>query len=383
MLDFGLSEEQSAIFDMAKAFGTERLAPGAGLWDENKKLPVDVLREAAGLGLAAIYAREDHGGSGLGRLDAALIFEGLGMGCPSVAAFLSIHNMCAWMIDAFGGEDLRAAWVAKLAAMEAIASYCLTEPGSGSDAAALRTSAVRDGDNLVLNGSKAFISGAGLSDLYIVMCRTGHAGAAGISAVLVEKGAPGLSFGAMEKKMGWNAQPTAEVRFDDCRVPAANLLGVEGDGFKYAMQGLNGGRLNIAACALGGAQAALDKALRYAGERRAFGHTLDHFQALQFKLADMEIALQAARTFLRQAAWKLDNKAPDAAKFCAMAKCFVTDAASEVANAALQLHGGYGYLADFGVEKIVRDLRVHQILEGTNEIMRLITARALLAERNP
>ncbi len=381
-MDFGLSEEQSAIFDLARAFGAERLAPGAAQWDQTKTLPVDVLREAAALGLGAIYAAEEFGGSGLTRLDAALIFEGLSMGCPSVAAFLSIHNMCAWMIDAFGSVALRSTWTPKLATMEAIASYCLTEPGSGSDAAALRATAVRDDDHLVLNGSKAFISGAGLSDVYVVMCRTGAAGASGVSAVLVEKGAPGLSFGANEKKMGWNAQPTAEVRFDDCRVPATNLLGVEGDGFKYAMQGLNGGRLNIAACALGGAQAALDKALSYVGERKAFGHTIDRFQALQFKLADMEIALQAGRTFLRQAAWKLDAKAPDAAKFCAMAKCFVTDAASDVANAALQLHGGYGYLADFGVEKIVRDLRVHQILEGTNEIMRLITARALLAERN-
>jgi alkylation response protein AidB-like acyl-CoA dehydrogenase len=381
MLDFGLGEEQLAIFEMAKAFGLNRLGPGAAHWDETKTLPVDVLKEAAALGLAAIYASEEFGGSGLSRLDAALIFEGLAMGCPSVAAFLSIHNMCAWMIDAFASRGLRAAWVPKLASMEAIASYCLTEPGSGSDAAALRTIAVRDGGDLVLNGAKAFISGAGLSDLYVVMCRTGGSGPSGISAVLVEKGRPGLSFGANEKKMGWNAQPTAMVQFDDCRVPAGNLLGTEGDGFKYAMQGLNGGRLNIAACALGGAQAALDKALTYAGERKAFGKTLDQFQALQFKLADMEIALQAARVFLRQAAWKLDQGAADAAKFCAMAKCFVTDAAFDVANAALQIHGGYGYLADFGIEKIVRDLRVHQILEGTNEVMRMITARSLFQER--
>jgi alkylation response protein AidB-like acyl-CoA dehydrogenase len=382
MLNFGLSEEQAAVFEMAKSFGAERLAPGAAHWDEAKTLPVDVLKEAAELGLAAIYAGEEFGGSGQSRLDAALIFEGLAMGCPSVAAFLSIHNMCGWMIDAFGSPVLRAGWVPKLASMEAIASYCLTEPGSGSDAAALRTAAVRDGNNFVLNGSKAFISGAGLADLYVVMCRTGGAGPSGISAVLVEKGTPGLSFGANEKKMGWNAQPTAVVQFDDCRIPASNFLGTEGDGFKYAMQGLNGGRLNIAACALGGAQAALNKALTYAGERKAFGKTLDQFQALQFKLADMEISLQAARIFLRQAAWKLDQKAPDAAKFCAMAKCFVTDAAFEAANAALQIFGGYGYLADFGIEKIVRDLRVHQILEGTNEIMRMITARSLLAERD-
>jgi alkylation response protein AidB-like acyl-CoA dehydrogenase len=381
-MDFDLSEEQAAVFELAKSFGAEQLAPGAAHWDETKTLPVDVLREAARLGLGAIYASEEFGGSGQSRLDAALIFEGLSMGCPSVAAFLSIHNMCAWMIDAFGSSALRADWVPKLASMEAIASYCLTEPGSGSDAAALRTTAIRDGDSFVLNGSKAFISGAGLSDVYLVMCRTGGAGPSGISTVLVEKGAPGLSFGANEKKMGWNAQPTALVQFDDCRIPAGNLIGTEGDGFKYAMLGLNGGRLNIAASALGGAQAALDKAVTYTGERKAFGKTLDQFQALQFKLADMEIALQAARTFLHKAAWKLDQGAPDAAKFCAMAKCFVTDAAFDVANAALQVHGGYGYLADFGIEKIVRDLRVHQILEGTNEIMRMITARALFAERD-
>jgi alkylation response protein AidB-like acyl-CoA dehydrogenase len=381
MLDFGLSEEQAAMFDVARSFGKDRLGPNALKWDETKTFPVDVLREAAGLGLAAIYVGEEFGGSGQTRLDAALIFEGLAMGCPSVAAFLSIHNMCAWMIDAFASAELRRAWIPKLASMEAIASYCLTEPGSGSDAAALRTTAVRDGNSLVLNGSKAFISGAGASDLYVVMCRTGGPGPSGISAVLVEKTRPGLSFGANERKMGWNAQPTAQVQFEDCRVPASNLLGVEGDGFKYAMQGLNGGRLNIAACALGGAQSALDKALTYAGERKAFGKSIDQFQALQFKLADIEVSLQAARVFLRQAAWKLDHGAPDAAKFCAMAKCFVTDAAFEGANSALQILGGYGYLADYGLEKIVRDLRVHQILEGTNEIMRMITARTLLQER--
>jgi alkylation response protein AidB-like acyl-CoA dehydrogenase len=382
MLNFELSDEQSAIFEMAKAFGLERLGPNALHWDQTKTLPIDVLKEAASLGLAAIYTREEHGGSGLGRLDAALAFEGLAMGCPSIAAFLSIHNMCTWMIDAFASDPLRAAFAPKLVRMDAIASYCLTEPGSGSDAAALRTSAVRQGDHFVLNGAKAFISGAGVSDVYIVMCRTGGPGPSGVSAILLEKGTPGLSFGANEKKMGWNAQPTATMQFDDCKVPAANLIGAEGDGFKYAMQGLNGGRLNIAACALGGAQAALDKTLQYAGERKAFGKTLDQFQALQFKLADMEIALQAARIFLRQAAWKLDRHAPDAAKFCAMAKCFVTDAAFEVANEALQIHGGYGYLADYGIEKIVRDLRVHQILEGANEIMRVITARSLLAGRD-
>jgi len=379
MLNFELSDEQAAIYEMAKTFGLERLGQGAAHWDQTKTFPIEVLKEAASLGLGAIYTREEYGGTGLGRLDAVLAFEGLAMGCPSIAAFLSIHNMCTWMIDKFASNELRAAFVPKLAQMDAIASYCLTEPGSGSDAAALRTTAVRQGDHFVLNGSKAFVSGAGASDVYIVMCRTGGLGPSGISAILVEKGAPGFSFGAQEKKMGWNAQPTALVQFDDCKVPAKNLIGVEGDGFTYAMQGLDGGRLNIAACSLGGAQAALDKALAYTAERKAFRKTLDQFQALQFKLADMEIALQAGRIFLRQAAWKLDQGAPDATKFCAMAKCFVTDAAFQVANEALQIHGGYGYLADYGVEKIVRDLRVHQILEGTNEIMRMITARTLLA----
>jgi alkylation response protein AidB-like acyl-CoA dehydrogenase len=381
VLNFGLSEEQVAMFDMARSFGIDRLGPEAGLWDETKTFPIDALKEAASLGLAAIYVREDFGGAGLTRLDAVLTFEGLSMGCPSIAAFLSIHNMCAWMIDAFASDALRAAWIPKLASMEAIASYCLTEPGSGSDAAALRTTAVREGGSFILNGSKAFISGAGASDIYVVMCRTGGPGPSGISTILVEKDRPGLSFGANEKKMGWNAQPTAQVQFDHCLVPASNLIGSEGDGFKYAMHGLNGGRLNIAACSLGGAQAALNKALTYAGERKAFGKPLDQFQALQFKLADIEIALQAARAFLRQAAWKLDQGAPDAAKFCAMAKCFVTDAAFDAANSALQILGGYGYLSDYGIEKIVRDLRVHQILEGTNEIMRMIIARTLLEER--
>ncbi|GLQ39303.1 acyl-CoA dehydrogenase [Rhizobium albus] len=380
-MDFALSEEQLAIFEMARDFGSERIAPHASAWEDSGTIPKDVLKDAAALGLAAIYVREENGGSGLTRLDAALIFEALSMACPSVAAFLSIHNMCAWMIDRFGDEATQGRWLAPLARMDVIASYCLTEPNSGSDAAALATRAERMGDTLRLNGTKSFISGGSYSDLYIVMARTGQTGPSGISAVIVEDGAPGLSFGALEKKMGWRAQPTSEVRFDDCDVPANNLLGKEGEGFKYAMAGLDGGRLNIAACALGAAQTALDKALAYTGERRAFGQTLDQFQGLQFRLADMETELQAARIFLRQAAWKLDQGAPDATKFCAMAKRFVTDTAFEVANQALQLHGGYGYLADYGIEKIVRDLRVHQILEGTNEIMRLITARALLKER--
>ncbi|MGF1623048.1 MAG: acyl-CoA dehydrogenase family protein [Rhodomicrobiaceae bacterium] len=378
-MDFELSEEQETIFDTARSFAVERMAPHALEWDEARTLPEDVLTELAELGMASIYVRDDYG-SGLTRLDAALIFEALSYGCPSVAAFLSIHNMCGWMIDSFGSDYLRDQWLPKLASWDAVASYCLTEPGSGSDAAALRTSAARTNEGYVLNGSKAFISGGGYSDVYIVMCRTGDAGPKGISAILVEDGTPGLSFGAQEKKMGWNAQPTAQVQFDDCHVPADNLIGVEGEGFTYAMKGLNGGRLNIAACSLGAAQAALDKSVAYVKERQAFGKTLDQFQALQFRLADMETSLQAARIFLRQAAWKLDQNAPDAVKHCAMAKRFVTDVSFDVVNDALQLHGGYGYLADYGVEKMLRDLRVHQILEGTNEIMRLITARSLLAE---
>ena len=381
-MDFALTDEQTAIFDMARSFADEKLAPKAIEWDKTGTLPVDVLREAAELGMAAAYVGEEHGGSALSRLDATLIFEGLSYGCPTVAAFLSIHNMCAWMIDSFGSQDQRAHWLPKLCSMEAIASYCLTEPGSGSDAAALKTSAKKQGNELVLNGTKSFISGGGFSDLYIVMARTGEDGPKGVSTVLVEKGTEGLSYGALESKMGWNAQPTAEVRFEDCHIPATNLMGEEGDGFKYAMMGLDGGRLNISACSLGAAQSALDKALRYMQERKAFGKSLASFQALQFKLADMETELQAARTLLRHAAWKLDNNAPDTTKFCAMAKQFTTDASFKVANDALQLHGGYGYLTDFGIEKIVRDLRVHQILEGTNEIMRLIVSRALLEEKH-
>ncbi len=379
-MDFELSEEQNAIFDMARSFADDQLAPYAIEWDQTQTFPADTLRATAELGMAGAYVGEEYGGSNLTRLDATLIFEGLSYGCPSIAAFLSIHNMCAWMIDSFGSQEQRAHWVPKLCAMETIASYCLTEPGSGSDAAALRTSARMQGNELVLNGTKSFISGGGFSDLYLVMARTGEEGAKGISTVLVEKGTDGLSFGANERKMGWNAQPTAEVQFENCRLPATNLLGEEGNGFKYAMRGLDGGRLNISACSLGAAQSALDKAVRYMQERKAFGKTLASFQALQFKLADMEIELQAARTFLRQAAWKLDQEAPDATKFCAMAKRFATDTAFKVANDALQLHGGYGYLAEYGIEKIVRDLRVHQILEGTNEIMSLIVSRHLLDE---
>ncbi|GJD46150.1 Acyl-CoA dehydrogenase [Methylobacterium cerastii] len=380
-MTFGLTEDQVAIREMAQDFAREHIAPHALDWDARKHFPVETFRAAAALGMAAITIREDVGGSGLSRVDASLIFEALGQGCPTVAAFLSIHNLSSWIIDAFGSEAQRRRWLPSLTRMDTIASYCLTEAGSGSDAAALRTRAVRDGDDYVLTGEKQFISGAGASDLYLVMARTGAEGAKGVSAILVEKGTPGLSFGADERKMGWNAQPTRAVRFDQCRVPVENRLGAEGEGFRFAMAGLDGGRLNIAACALGGAQSALDRTLAYLQDRRAFGQKLSDFQALQFRLADMATELEVARAFLRHAAAALDAKAPEATKLCAMAKRHVTDAAFHVANEALQLHGGYGYLAEYGIEKIVRDLRVHQILEGTNEIMRVIIARALLGGR--
>ena len=380
-MDFSLQEEQRSIFDMAHGFGQERIAPHAREWEKAGTIPKDLWPEVGALGLGGIYVSPEHGGSGLMRLDATLVFEALAMACPAVASFLSIHNMCGGMIDKFGSKECRARWLPALCSMEKVFSYCLTEPGSGSDAAALTTRATLSGNGYRLNGTKAFISGGGYSDAYVVMCRTGDEGPKGISTMIVEAGAEGLSFGALEDKMGWRAQPTAQVQFDDCEVPAANFIGEEGSGFKYAMAGLDGGRLNIAASALGGAQAALDKTLTYMGERKAFGQTIDTFQGLQFRLAEMETKLQAARVFLRQAAWKLDNGASDATKHCAMAKLFVTDSAFEVANGCLQLHGGYGYLADYGIEKIVRDLRVHQILEGTNEIMRVIIARALLAAR--
>ncbi|MCG7492149.1 acyl-CoA dehydrogenase family protein [Thalassobius sp. Cn5-15] len=379
-MDFALTEEQTAIFDMAKGFGEEHIAPYARQWEKDGTIPKELWPELGALGLGGIYVSEESGGSGLGRLDATLIFEGLSMACPSVAAFLSIHNMCAKMVDTFADDHLRETVLAPALSMQKVLSYCLTEPGSGSDAAALKTRAEKTNEGYTLNGTKAFISGGGYSDGYIVMVRTGDDSARGISTVYVEDGTPGLSFGGLEDKMGWKSQPTRQVQFDDCKIPATNLVGTEGDGFKYAMAGLDGGRLNIAACSLGAAQSALTQTLQYMSERKAFGKTIDQFQALQFRLADMEIELQAARTFLRQAAWKLDNNAPDASKFCAMAKRFVTEAGSKVANQCLQLHGGYGYLADYGVEKTVRDLRVHEILEGTNEIMRLIVARHLLAE---
>ena len=378
-MDFALTEEQSAIFDMAYAFGQDHIAPHARVWEAQGTIPKDLWPQLGELGFAGLYVSEESGGSGLSRLDATLVFEALSMACPSVAAFLSIHNMCAKMIDAFASDEMKARVLPKAMTMETVLSYCLTEPGSGSDAAALKTRAERTNEGYTLNGTKAFISGGGYSDLYVAMVRTGEDGPKGVSAVLIEDGTPGLSFGGLEDKMGWRSQPTRQVQFDDCKIPAENLLGEEGQGFKYAMAGLDGGRLNIAACSLGAAQTGLTSTLAYMAERKAFGKSIDQFQALQFRLADMEIELQAARTFLRQAAWKLDTGALDATKFCAMAKKFVTETGSKVVDQCLQLHGGYGYLADFGIEKLVRDLRVHQILEGTNEIMRLIVARQMLA----
>lgn len=379
-MDFALSEEQSAIFDMAHAFGQEHIAPFAQEWEAAGTIPRELWTTIAELGFGGIYVSEESGGTGLSRLDATLVFEALSMACPSVAAFLSIHNMCARMIDAYGSDDLKERYLDKAISMETVFSYCLTEPGSGSDAAALKTRAENVNDEWQLTGNKAFISGGGYSDAYIVMARTGDFGAKGISAIVLDDGTEGLSFGGLEAKMGWKAQPTRQVQMDAAKAPLGNLLGEEGKGFKYAMAGLDGGRLNISACSLGGAQAALDATFQYMSERKAFGQSLDQFQALQFKLADMEIEMQAARTFLRQAAWKLDQGAHDATKFCAMAKAFVTEVSSRVADECLQLHGGYGYLADYGIEKIVRDLRVHRILEGTNEIMRLITARSMVAK---
>ncbi|WP_172264882.1 acyl-CoA dehydrogenase family protein [Caulobacter sp. RHG1] len=379
-MDFALNEDQVAIQDAARAFAEGQLAPHSADWDERKHFPVDVLRQAAALGFAGIYVNEEVGGSGLTRLDASIIFEALSYGDVPTAAYLTIHNMASWMIDRFGSDDLRQRYLPRLTTMELIASYCLTEPGSGSDAANMRTTAKLDGDHYVLNGGKAFISGGGVSDLYVVMARTGGEGAKGVSAFVIEKGSEGLSFGANERKMGWNAQPTAQVNFDNCRVPVANRIGEEGEGFRFAMMGLDGGRLNIASCSLGGAQFALDTAKTYLETRNQFGRPLKDFQALQFKLADMATELEAARLMVRRAAHALDNKHPEATKLCAMAKRFATDAGFQVANDALQLHGGYGYLQDYPLERIVRDLRVHQILEGTNEIMRVIIARELFRQ---
>lgn len=377
-MDFALTEDQTLIRDMARKFADDRLKPNAAKWDEEKYFPVEVMREAAELGFAGIYTRDDVGGSALSRLDAAIIFEELSRGCVPTAAFLSIHNMCAWMIDSWGNDEQRQRFLPGMMTMEKIASYCLTEPGAGSDAAQLRTKAVRDGDDYVLNGAKAFISGAGTSDYYVVMCRTGGDGPKGISTIVVEKDTPGLSFGANERKMGWNAQPTRVVTFEDCRVPAANLLAEEGMGFTLAMKGLNGGRINIGACSLGGATEAFELAKDYVGTRKQFGREIGQFQVTQFKLADMATELEASRMMLYRGAAAIDAGDPAAAKYCAMAKRFATDTCFDVANQALQLHGGYGYLQDYPLERILRDLRVHQILEGTNEIMRVIIAKDVM-----
>ena len=377
-MDFELSDEQRAFQDMARQFAAQEMAPHAAEWDEKEIFPVEVLRQAAALGFGGIYVGDDVGGSNLSRVDAALIFEELAAGCTSTAAYLSIHNMAAWMIDSHGNRAQRKKWLPGLTGMQALSSYCLTEPGSGSDAAALKTRAERDADDYVLNGSKAFISGASVSDLYVTMVRTGADGPSGISCLVVEKDTPGLSFGKLEKKLGWHSQPTAMVQFEDCRVPVANRLGEEGDGFKIAMRGLDGGRINIAACSIGAARACQEAATAYMGEREQFGHKLADFQALQFKLADMATALEAARLLVHRAAAKLDAGDPEATLHCAMAKRFATDAGFDICNQALQLHGGYGYLRDFPIERHLRDVRVHQILEGTNEIMRVIIARQLL-----
>lgn len=377
-MDFALTEEQSQFQDVARDFAQTEMAPFAKDWDENHTFPEATLRKAAELGFAGIYVRDDVGGSSLTRLDAAIIFEELAAACPSTAAYISIHNMAAWMIDRFGNEEQRQRFLPKLCTMEHFASYCLTEPGAGSDAASLKTRAERDGDHYVLNGSKAFISGGGRSDVYVVMVRTGGEGPKGISTLVVPKDTPGLSFGKQEEKMGWRSQPTSAVIFENCRVPVANRLGDEGQGFKIAMMGLDGGRLNIGACSLGGAKAALAAALDYTKVRKQFGKALAEFQALQFRLADMETELTAARLLLHRAASALDAKAPDATKLCAMAKRLATDTGFAVVNDALQLHGGYGYVREYPIERLLRDLRVHQILEGTNEIMRVIIARKML-----
>jgi alkylation response protein AidB-like acyl-CoA dehydrogenase len=379
-MDFELTEDQRAIEEAARRFATDRLAPHAAEWDAAEHFPVDVMREAAALGFASIYIKGDVGGSEMSRLDAAIIFEELSAGCTSTAAFISIHNMASWMIDRFGGEEQRRRFLPKLVTMDHIASYCLTEPGSGSDAAALKTRAVKDGDHYVLNGSKAFISGAGTSDIYVSMVRTGEDGPKGISCIVVEKDTPGLSFGKKERKMGWNSQPTALVNFDGCRVPVANRIGAEGEGFRVAMMGLDGGRINIGACSVGTARAALDEVKAYAMDRKQFGKRIADFQASQFKLADMATELEAARLMIRSAAAALDRRDPRATMLCAMAKRFATDVGFNIANNALQLHGGYGYLRDFPAERHVRDLRVHQILEGTNEIMRVIIGREMFRQ---
>ena len=375
-----LSEEQIAFYDMAKDFAIKKMAPNAEKWDEEKIFPVDTLRELAELGFGGIYVNPDLGGSGLSRLDSTLIFESLSHGCTSTAAFLSIHNMANWMIDSFGSNELKERIVPDLCTMKKIASYCLTEAGAGSDAGNLKTKAVKDGDHYIVNGTKSFISGGGYSDVYVTMVRTGDQSSAGISTLMIEKDSPGISFGAQEKKTGWNSQPTAQVIFEDCRVPVKNLLGNEGDGFKIAMKGLDGGRLNIAACSLGTAQSAFERAVEYVGDREQFGKKIQDFQSIQFKLADMATELEASRLMLRSAAAKVDENAPDKTKSAAMAKRFVTDLGFKIVNEALQIHGGYGYLKDYPLERNLRDVRVHQILEGTNEIMKVIISREILKE---
>jgi alkylation response protein AidB-like acyl-CoA dehydrogenase len=377
-MDFELSEDQRAIQATARRFAREEMMPHARDWDEGEVFPVEALRDAAALGFGGIYVKDDVGGSAQGRLEAALIFEELAQGCTSTAAYISIHNMAAWMIDSFGDGDVRRKFLPKLCSMEHFASYCLTESDSGSDAASLKTKAVRDGDHYVLDGSKAFISGGGVSDIYVVMVRTGEAGPRGISCIVVEKGTPGLSYGAQERKLGWKSQPTAMVMLENCRVPIANRVGAEGQGFKIAMAGLDGGRLNIGACSLGGAQFCLDRTVAYMKERKQFGSRLADFQALQFRIADYATELDAARLLLYRAAVAVDGKEGHATRLAAQAKRFATDAGFEVVNGCLQLHGGYGYLRDHPIERVLRDVRVHQILEGTNEIMRLIIGRAIL-----
>jgi len=374
---FDLTEDQIAIQDMARRFTAERITPFAAQWDEDHHYPVDVWKAAGELGFGSIYVSEGSGGIGLGRLEAALIMEAMAYGCPATSSFISIHNMAAWMIDTFGSADLKARYLPGLVSMDKIASYCLTEPGSGSDAAALKTTARLDGDHYVLNGTKQFISGAGYNDIYVVMVRTNDNGAKGITCLAVEKDTPGLSFGAPEKKLGWNASPTAQVIFEDCRVPVANRVGAEGDGFRFAMAGLDGGRLNIGACSLGGAQRCLDEAIKYTKERQQFGQAIADFQNTQFTLADMATDLEAARALLYLAAAKVNANAPDKTRFSAMAKRLSTDSGSEIVNKALQLFGGYGYLKDYPIERFWRDLRVHSILEGTNQVMRMIIGREL------
>jgi len=377
-MDFSLTEEQRAFQSTARQFAREEMMPHARGWDEGEVFPVETLRAAAALGFGGIYVKEDVGGSALTRLDAALIFEELAQGCTSTAAYMSIHNMAAWMIDAFGSEEARQRLLPRLCNMEHFASYCLTEPGAGSDAASLTTKARRDGDTYVLDGAKAFISGGGVSDLYVVMARTGEAGPRGISCIAVEKDTPGLSFGAREKKLGWKSQPTAMVIFENCRVPVTNRIGAEGQGFRIAMAGLDGGRLNIGACSLGGAQFCLDRTVDYMKERKQFGSRLADFQALQFRVADYATELDAARLLLHRAALAVSEGEPGATRLAAQAKRLATDTGFEVVNGCLQLHGGYGYLRDYPIERVFRDVRVHQILEGTNEIMRLIVSRAML-----